>query len=283
MKQIFTTRKNKLILNFLIAISILLVTVPILNNFEIWFAPTLYLITKDVLEILYFFSGIVLIFGLYIGYLQFKLASTQAEKQNLSMKEQLSSIKDDIKIRNERLAVEKSMDYLELFANSLLPKINQYQSLMEGKAKISLDSWNPKENNYTLESAYLESVEVSSRLVILQGLVDRQNLNLPDIFNQLEFFSAGIYHGLAKEEIVFVPISHLFCEFINNEMLFLCTQRGIGNPYENTVKLFDKWTSKKESDTKLLQIKEYQTKIDIAEQEVAATADLVKPQPHIGG
>jgi len=220
-----------------------------------------YEIFRSGFELLYFSTGVFLIIGLYIGFKQLEITNK------------------DIKIRNERMAVEKSLDYLNIFAETLLPKMNKYIQDISDEEPLLLEAWDPEENDYKLD---ISEFDEEDELDLLRSLIIRQDKGLQDIFNHLEFLSAGIMHGLAKEEVVYDPISGVFCKFIENEIIALCASRAQGAPFENLITLYKKWKRRKENDAIMLHIKEAERNIEIAKMHVAADEELIKPKDHIG-
>lgn len=67
-----------------------------------------WIVLKDILGVLYSLSGIVLIIGVFVGIGQLKL------------------LKKDLDIRNRRLAVETSLQYLNIYATEIIPEYEKY-------------------------------------------------------------------------------------------------------------------------------------------------------------
>jgi uncharacterized integral membrane protein len=249
-------------------ILIILLALSVANTFGPTMWTSVFSIVNSLLELLYFVSGILLLVGLFIGYNQLKTAN------------------EDIKIRNERLGVEKSLDYLSFFAHTLVPKMSEYVSSAPKGESLQFGTWDPKETDYKLE---IKNLEDSVQLEAYVSLLSKQERGVNDIFNHLEFFSAGVVHGLADEEVVYNPISKMFCRFVEREIIYLSTARSEGTPFANVTFLYKKWSLRLENDTQLLKIRELESTIEetLAEvtakkQAVEAGKEITKPQKTIG-
>lgn len=218
-------------------------------------------------ELVYFITGIFLLIGLYIGYQQLKITV------------------DEYKTRNKRIAIEKSLDFLDMFAKSLLPKINEYRASYNKEERSPEDDYFLKKATKLIDDDFnidLRLMDPEMGSVIFKLLIEKQNLGLVDIFNEIESLSAIIMHRIADEDVVYRPVSSVFCSFIERELLFLSFQRATGSPYENTTKLYKRWSLKKEKETNALKLLELERMIEVTKQEVAATEDEIDPHRPLG-
>jgi hypothetical protein len=105
---------------------------------------------KEILEIGYYFSGIALVVGLYFALKQIRIGFSQI---NIGI-EQLNLMKKDMADRSRRASVEKSVEYLKMYATRFIPGFSEYNKkfyeevpiprstdhLFDGKFNISLES-----------------------------------------------------------------------------------------------------------------------------------------------
>lgn len=179
-----------------------------------------YINTKDVLETLYFIAGIFMILTVVIAIRQLKM------------------IQKDMNIREDRATAEKSLEVLNDFAKNVIPDINDYQ------ARLSAE-----EANFTTNDKYLNrEFNVNFNKFDKEALAEvdvRIELGVGKILNYLEAMSVSINYGIAKEEVVYDPLSEAFCSFIRSEYLVISLFRSQGVPYKHIVKLYKKWDKKK--------------------------------------
>lgn len=262
-----------------ILLLMLFITLPILSHLDIWKFKTIYTVTREVANFLYLISGFILVLGLYLTLSQIGLLKTQIKDQSKSTEKQLEFIKIDIQSRNDRLAVEKSIDYLSLFANSILPKMELYWATLPKRKEIIVSNWNPSETDYYLDLVSLPEDEKSE---ILEELDSRRNKDVLLILNNLELFSAGIIHGLGKEDVVYDPVAGEFIKFISNEIVEISSQRYLGIPYTNTIKLYRIWKSRKKLATETLQIEKLESIIEARKAILEVAVTEAQTIPHIG-
>ncbi|KAA0944053.1 hypothetical protein FQ087_18175 [Sporosarcina sp. ANT_H38] len=256
-----------LILAAFITLVVIIITMAVMNAFGNKWWGVSFDILKSIFEMLYFLSGLVLIIGLYIGYKQLRVAS------------------EDIKIRNERLAMSKSLDYLEVFASELLPKMTEYVQKSSSSNDDEITVFSIEDVKKLIDENYyinIENMDPEIGAYAFRLLIEKQSHGIENIFNQIESFSAGIVHRLADETIVYGPISSVYCSFVESELVFLSIQRGIGAPFDNTIALYKKWTKKRESDVNVLKLKELEDTMEETRRQIAASAELIKPQKPMG-
>ena len=264
----FDEQKKKKFIAITLLILMILISFPILSYFKIWHFNTIYEVLKEIANFLYLISGFLLIIGLYLTISQINILKTQVKDQAESTNKQLEYIKVDMRTRNHRAAVEKSIDYLSIFANDIFPKIQSYWDSLDGYRDINVPGWNPSKTDYRLDLLSL-SPEVSS--TVFQELQKRRNAGLIEILNNIEFVSAGIIHGLGKEEVVYDPIATSYITFIKREIIEISSQRHLGNPFENTIKLFILWETRRKTVADSLQAEELESIIKKKESELDAS------------
>lgn len=188
---------------------------------------------KEWFELIYFISGIILTIGVVVGIKHFKVA-----------KDEIKLLKKDYETRNERASIEKSIEYLNLFATEFIPKAGQVIEKIEGKVNDTYKGPINKDfrfdENCKLESKYIKEILIASV----------QN-DAIDILNRFEYFSAAFVSGLADEELAFNPLARTYCSYIESLYVILCYLRRDEdhNTFEYTVKLYDLWKKRLEKTT----------------------------------
>ncbi|MCI4170053.1 hypothetical protein [Bacillus spizizenii] len=173
-----------------------------------------YPIVKEVITMLYYIASIGLAAGIFIAI------------------KQLNLMKEDMRTKNKRASIEKSIEYLNWFATSFIPLQMEYSSRLEGKP-IKLTERNHKKE--FLASEILDPASLECKF----------DAGVSHLANQLEFFSAAMMSGLADEELAFNPLSHIFCEFIDHNYDVYCYLRtDIEHNFSNTVRLYKMWAER---------------------------------------
>lgn len=219
----------------------------------------------DVLESLYHISGIILVFGLFIAFKQLKIASQNiklgqeqlsATNDNVQLaSKQIEQMKEDAILTHKRKSVEKSLEYLSLFVDEIIPQINEYhKNIIEKLGKEAIESREITNDNFIINPETLDE-ETLRKVVVFQ------KNGCMHILNRLEYFSVATLNGLADEDILYTPLSRILCIFVQSNHEYLSILRFEGNPFENIVKLYQKWYDRLEVEELTLQVKEKQDKI----------------------
>lgn len=204
---------------------------------------------KELLEIIYYLSGIVLAIGVLIGMFQLKITQKQ-----------IALLNKDYKTKNKRAVIESSIKYLEV-AKSLIVDMSDYRRRFVKEIPNRADTSSLFNKDFMLDDE--EKILNKKELVI--ELIVQEKLGLVHILNELEVFSVAMLNGVADENIVFTPFGRVFCEFIEEEHLKLTFSRTTGTPYENLVKLYNIWKDRLEVQSYELQIQEAKDKIKARE------------------
>lgn len=162
-----------------------------------------------------------------------------------------TSIKDNI----SRASTEKSIEYMNLFADKIIPlsgslererlKSKIYENELDSEKYLMNDF---KDFKFTKE--------------FLVEATAKGKIGYPNLLNQMEMFSAAIISGLADEKLVRVPISRIFCSMVEEQTVFLAYCVENGAPFENLRKLYKKWKSEIKTEELKLQRKAIDDKID---------------------
>lgn len=173
---------------------------------------------RPVLELVYFVASIGLSATIFIGLKQLEL------------------VKDDIKIRNKRASVEKSIEYLHWFATEFIPQISEIATKVEEKFNFKYTG--PMNKQFIFDvNCNPNNVEIAN---FFKVCADSGVLGL---MNQLEYFSAALLSGLADEELAFNPLSDTYCRNVECYYIFICGHRKDANSrfYTNIIGLYDIW------------------------------------------
>ncbi|OAB46556.1 DUF4760 domain-containing protein [Paenibacillus antarcticus] len=193
--------------------------------------------TKEILDALYKLSGIVLVLGVFLGLVQLRM------------------LKKDIDDRNQRSAAEKSMEYLAYFEKEIIPLTSEFFQ------KVSKEIENPADFKHLVNANFHISEDDLTKELYAE-LIVKQRFEILPILNRLEFFSAVIDCRITNEELLYVPLSRVFCNFVEREYIFISFLRLKGRgPFKNLVSLYIKWSKRIEVDKLNLQKLETEHKI----------------------
>lgn len=173
---------------------------------------------KEILDIIYKLSGVGIIIGLYLAY------------------SQLKQMKTDYETSNKRSSIEKSMEYLNLFATTIIPASSEYinQINRSGLQKYK----GPKNKDFRFD----EQCNADSKYIrdIIDASIRHDGIH---ILNQLEYFSASMISGLADEKLAFTPLAETFCDTVDEMYVMLCQTRRktSSNLFSNTIELYTIW------------------------------------------
>jgi len=146
--------------------------------------------------------------------------------------QQIKLLKADIITRNTRQAVEKSIEYMDKFANKLIPLQSEYHIFLKEKG-IS-KSIGPVD--------FTEKKElISLKPEILKIKLSYPNLN--NYVNELELLAAAINSGLADKDLAFQPMGRAFCKMVEQVYDIICLSRSRNktNMYANISTLYTSW------------------------------------------
>lgn len=193
---------------------------------------------KEWIEYLYYMSGIGMLITIFIGLRQLKL------------------VKADIKVKNQRAAAEKTMDFLAWFSEKFVKKYsNRMREINREKYDEKLSNFNY--NEYVKKNYILNENEISDEAGRYIQILGRNEG--VDTLNELEYMSFAFVQGVADEEIAFNSLSNLFCEAVEQHYILLMYYRSIReqqNLYSNVTELYEIWNTRIQNDKKDLSIKQ---------------------------
>lgn len=192
----------------------------------------------EYLEPLYYLASIALFASVIIGLYQLKL------------------LKTDIRNKNKRAAMEKSLEYLDWFSSEFFPSMNHYRNryyeirdkMIENasdETKKRLIDGFKRQVDFDIKpnDTFSKDTDELKPFVVIMSCMESARSDI--ILNQLEFFSAAMVSGLADEKLAFNPLSDAYCVIIEDLYIILCKYRGENSKlYSNIVKLYGIWKSR---------------------------------------
>lgn len=243
-------------------------------------------VIKEVLDAGYKIAGIVLVVGLFLAKRQLNTAveqTTAVVEQTKAVIDQatiatellgnaslqLEHMKKDTTIRNERAAAEKSIEYLSYFQNEVILKFKDYNASLSAEAKLKA----PK----NFDDLLLPDFKLKNPTKdVIAELVFRQEIGMLPFLNSLEFFSAVVESRITNEDLLYTPLSKLFCDYVEQERLALSALRSHqGIPFKNIVSLHERWS-------KRIEVEKLQLQKAEAERNIKEHGDGYKSNPPIG-
>lgn len=181
---------------------------------------------RDVLEIIYFISGPVLVVFAYLALSQIKVARQQIEVQREASR--LSAKRDSLRVTSEQVA-KYGADVIPL-QNILFSKIRSegVKYFEESKVIVADDKISV--------TPCASKAELAKLKLIMTEFVS--------VMNSMEGFSVYFTSGVADEEIAFRCISVTFCDSISRLLPFIVLIINDDNRYTSTMKLFAIWNSR---------------------------------------
>lgn len=179
-----------------------------MSNFEIF---------KEVIEIGYYIAGMALFGGIVVAI------------------KQLGVMKKDIKSKNERASVEKSIEYLNWFATQFIPKNDEVLRSLNFDIAMTFESIENKTFDFN------SNFKLNDK--ILASIAHKAESNVLDLANELEFFSAAMTSGLADEKLAFNPLATSFCRFVDRNYDIYCYLRNDSKDmlFTHTKELYSIW------------------------------------------
>ena len=184
---------------------------------------------RSFLEILYFIAGIGLFFVASIALQQIWIAKT------------------DIKTRIYREAAKEAAVQITHWADVIIPSMNK---LISYQNKIPFQRLSCSMERFDMEE--LDSQDSKARshqqkaVDLLMKDSEFGDLTL-DAVNLVEASAVYFCTGVADEEMAFMPLSAVFCDFVERTFFFYCSMRKQDhlNRWDYTVKLYRVWSQRR--------------------------------------
>jgi len=163
----------------------------------------------------------------------------------------------DIRQKNQRAAMEKSLEYLDWFASDFFPAMNTYSQRVSELRKTLMERATEEAERKAIRNTFIKASKIE---IDLAGTFSKNERELSEytivvssmgaagasnVLNQLEYFAAAMTCGLADENLAFNPLSDAYCELVESLYLPLCRYRGDNDKlYSNLIKLYRIWKSR---------------------------------------
>ncbi len=179
----------------------------------------LYIGMKDVLETISFLVAIIGIIAIFISILQLKNEQKKLIAENLQKEEEIEYRKK-----------EKSIEVLSIFANDLIPQMDNYIS----KFRKELE-----------DKSKLHEIPQDKKKLIIK--IVKKECGAGYVFNQLEHICLYISAGLVNERIIYEPLHKILVDFVNeNKDIYEDLLKEA--PYKYLTQVYNRWSSKIEYD-----------------------------------
>ncbi len=209
--------------------------------------PYWYQVLRAILELLYFFSGIVLAVGLIVAIQQLRLA------------------KKDLRTRYRREAVMAALEQSRRFAQFLEHYPTHCHVIVDGSPTISLVRWSLANVAFDLTS--LDVKGNAGNWITTLAKSQPRFAAVITVCNELESFALPFAKGAADESTAYDATAIVFCELVETyaPALIALRQRLLvdsatrtpvaSGPYLSTIKLYEVWRSRLTKDALSAQAK----------------------------
>jgi hypothetical protein len=169
---------------------------------------------------------------------------------------QLKLLKSDIKTKNQRAAMEKSIEYLDWFASEFFPTKQKFREKYREIAQSLVNKVEDEKKQILIDELQKEvkfEIGANDKFVMSTRELDEYSIqiscmkssDIDDLLNQLEIFAAVMSCGVADEEMAFTPLSDAYCSTVEQYYSALCYFRNRNDKlYSNIVKLYGIWKSR---------------------------------------
>jgi hypothetical protein len=185
---------------------------------------------------------------------------------------QLRIAKNDIRTRSKREAVCLAAQKCETFAKEIL---GMYQTVFVGnQAATPLKKWDLADTNFSSESLAKPSEGKQ-----WNDILRKQGFYVAgiDFLNRLEGFAMYFINGAADEAVAYPVVGSVFCIMVQQFSPLLIELRSnmvestTSGPYQNTVGLYDMWSSRQTRKKLQQEVDELSARLN------ASTSTKIKP------
>ncbi|UDM74054.1 hypothetical protein [Vagococcus fluvialis] len=190
-----------------------------------------FLVIKELTSVL---ASVVSIIGIVAIFISVKSFNKIQEKEN-----------EDVEFKK----TEKSIELLSTFANEIIPAIEKFER-DAGTELRKIDQISEIAN----DEAKKKSIALNVKL----------NFGATTIFNNLEHLCLLIESDMVKEDIIYVPLNKIFCDFVNDHKQVYDKIRSEA-PYKSLDFVYVQWTDKQRLEENKRQqeiLKEEENKIE---------------------
>lgn len=178
---------------------------------------------KEVLIILYYISNIFLVIGVFIAISQLKLQKKVTQTAN------------------KREAINKSIEYLNIYATECIPISSEIAECLK---ENGIDN-----NTWKISKDFRFNDKFKKDKGFLVKYIRSLNGTEPiDLLNKLEVLSTAFNSGLADERLAFNPLSKIYCNTIRNLYPLICILKDNDDSdegYSNIIKLYGIWEDRR--------------------------------------
>jgi hypothetical protein len=191
--------------------------------------------TRPYLELAYFLAGVLLLVGLLITFYQ------------------LTLIKHDISLRNERAAKERAIEAVTRYLSDYVPKSNK---VYHAQKEQGLHLYSGPVGDFSFESI--------PKPLVSRALKRGENTVYLPALNELEAISAYFTTGVADEQTGFQIIGRSFCASAEQlyDIIALCRTDKANAYWNNIVRLHQIWRPRLSQAEMRATIQDLQTKIN---------------------
>jgi hypothetical protein len=149
--------------------------------------------------------------------------------------EQIRVMKLDMRIRNERAAKEKAIEYASRY---LTRYIELYMPFFEQREKAKLPSYEGEIGDFTLSSLDKSQLATALKRYKLESW-------LPSM-NELQAIASAFMTGVADEGTGFDVIGRTFCSTVvsNYDIICICRQDTVEPHFQSIVALYQLWSQR---------------------------------------
>jgi len=155
---------------------------------------------------------------------------------------QLTLAKKAIVITSKRQAAKLSTKQIEIYYNVIIPLQSEFTDLMVAEKFNNVEIRNLKKFTFSELSSGKKN-----NLLEEAEFINRNVTTALAAMNSIEAFSTYFTKGVADEEIAFSSLGSTFCHTVKSFSFIYCMLRNDESqdvlPYENTIKLYDLWSS----------------------------------------
>jgi hypothetical protein len=193
--------------------------------------PTWYTVTHNVLEALYYLSGIALAVLAGFGLRQIRIAS-----------EQLKFTKEIVEANKRRESVKLAAELCTYFAESVVPSQTK---LGMDCAQFNIQGFRVPQQPPPFVVRDGEIVQVNVNLSVLQSEWSKIGMAAVTYLNNAESFAIPFAAGVADGEIGFQETASAFCLGISQTLPALALLKQMQNvPYHSTLTLYCIWSNR---------------------------------------
>ncbi len=186
---------------------------------------------KDIVELIYFFSGPLLVLVAYLALDQIKVSKNQILEQ-----------RNALIITSKRESLKLSSEQITFYGKEIIPSLNILDHRIESE---NIEFF--KKSKVTIRDDGISVVPYYET-----NDFDKLNKIVPEFtkaLNLLEGFSTYFISGVADEKFAYRSLSTTFCESIKDILPLIIYVSDDGHRFSATIELFVMWNSRMETES----------------------------------